>query len=55
MDKVTGYTSAALALIITLGLIVLVGLAQPVPGELWSAFGVVVGFFFGQSIKTAKA
>jgi hypothetical protein len=55
MDKITNNTAAALAMIITLGLIVLIALGQPVPGELWSAFGVVIGFFFGRGSNTAKA
>lgn len=55
MQKVTDSTAAALALVITIGLIVLIALAQPVPGELWSAFGVVIGFFFGRGSNTAKA
>lgn len=54
METVTNNTAAALAVIITLGLIVLIALAQPVPGELWSAFGVVIGFFFGRGSNTAK-
>lgn len=55
MDKITNNTAAALAVIITLGLIVLIALGQPVPGELWGAFGVVIGFFFGRGSNTAKA
>lgn len=55
MDKLTNGTAAALAVIITLGLIVLIALAQPVPTELWSAFGVVIGFFFGRGSISAKS
>ena len=55
LDKVTNNTAAALAVIITFGLIVLIALSQPVPGELWSAFGVVIGFFFGRGAISAKA
>ncbi len=55
MPTLTDKTSAALAVIITIGLIVLIALSQPVPGELWSAFGVVIGFFFGRVANTAKS
>jgi len=54
MSNVTSSTSAALALIIALGLIVLIALGHAVPGELWSAFGVVIGFFFGAGTSTVK-
>lgn len=54
MDKISSVTSAALAVIVTLGLFVLIGLGQAVPPELYAAFGVVVGFFFGKTPSTAK-
>lgn len=54
-EKVTSATSAALAVIVTIGLIVLIALGMAVPGELWSAFGVVIGFFFGSGIASKKA
>jgi hypothetical protein len=55
MDKITPVTSAVLAVLIVLGLVVLIALGQPVPTELWAAFGTVLGFFFGTSTKAAKA
>lgn len=54
MDKIRNATSSALAVIVTLGLFVLIALGQSVPPELWGAFGVVIGFFFGTSANTAK-
>jgi hypothetical protein len=55
MDRVKGYTSAGLAVVLTVGLIVLIALGQTVPTELWGAFGVIVGFFFGQASSGSKA
>lgn len=43
----TEKVSAALALIITLGIFGLLALAQPVPEFLTAGFGLVLGFFFG--------
>lgn len=40
-------TSAILAILVVIGIFVLLALSQVVPSELWSAFGLVVGFFFG--------
>ena len=54
LSNVPTITSAVLALIIAIGLIALVSLGQAVPGELWSAFGVVIGFFFGTGANTNK-
>lgn len=55
MDKLTTGTASILAILIMIGLIVLIALGQAVPGELWSAFGVVIGFFFGTSKAAAKS
>jgi hypothetical protein len=55
MEKVIPITSAGLAVIVVIGLIALIGLGNDVPGELWSAFGVVIGFFFGQGVSGSKA
>lgn len=54
-EKTQTIISGALAVIVTIGLFVLIALGQVVPGELWSAFGVVIGFFFGSGIAKAKA
>ena len=54
MNNVSSVTSAVLAVLIALGLIVLIALGHSVPGELWSAFGVVIGFFFGTGANTSK-
>lgn len=55
MERLTNATSSILAIVILLGVIVLIALSQPVPGELWSAFGVVIGFFFGSNKPALKA
>lgn len=55
MEKLTNGTASILAILIMLGLVLLIALGQPVPGELWSAFGVVIGFFFGTSKPAPKA
>jgi hypothetical protein len=54
-EKILNGTSAALAVIVILGLLALIALGQTPPGELWSAFGVVIGFFFGSGVGKAKA
>ena len=54
MQNISNYTSAVLALIIAIGLIALIALGQVVPGELWGAFGTVIGFFFGTGANTSK-
>ena len=55
MNNIPSYVSAALAVIVSIGLIVLIALGIAVPGELWSAFGVVIGFFFGTNTNGVKS
>lgn len=50
-ENIAGY----LALLITIGIFVLLVLSQPVPGELWAGFGLVLGFFYGNQTGTARA
>jgi len=50
MTNVSEYVSAALALTVTIGIIVLVALNLSVPTEIWTAFSMVLGFFFGRQI-----
>jgi len=54
VKEIPSYVSAALAVIVSIGLIVLIALGISVPGELWSAFGVVIGFFFGTNTNSLK-
>jgi hypothetical protein len=51
----TEIVSAALALIITIGLFVLLALGQPIPDFLTSGFGLVLGFFFGNQTGILSA
>lgn len=55
MDKLNEATAPILAFVLTLGVVVMVALGQPVPAEIWTAFGVVVGFFFGTGKSAPKA
>lgn len=50
MTNVSEYVSAALAMVVTVGIIILVVLDLIVPPELWTAFTLVLGFFFGRQI-----
>ena len=51
----TQNVTGALAIIVTLGIFVLLALSQAVPSELWTGFGLILGFFFGNSTGTAHA
>lgn len=55
MNKLNEATAPILAFALTLGVIAMVVLGQPVPAEIWTAFGVVVGFFFGTGKAAPKA
>lgn len=55
MDRIKPIASAVLAVVVLVGVIVLIATGQAVPGELWSAFGVVIGFFFGSGLEQRKA
>ena len=50
-DTVTGF----IAVLVVIGIFVLLGLGQAVPTELWTGFGLVLGFFFGNQTGTARA
>jgi len=47
--------AGVLALLITLGIFVLLALSQAVPAELWTGFGLVLGFFYGNQTGSARA
>jgi 4-hydroxybenzoate polyprenyltransferase len=47
--------SGAIAVIVVLGVFVLLALSQAVPNELWTGFGLVLGFFFGNTAGNARA
>lgn len=50
-ETVTG----ALAFLVVLGVLVLLALSQAVPAELWTGFGLILGFYFGAQTGTARA
>lgn len=50
-ENITGL----LAVIVVLGIFVLLALAQAIPSELWTGFGLILGFYFGQQTGTARA
>jgi len=55
MNNFPQYVSAGLAAIVTIGIIVLIALQLAVPVELWGAFSLVIGFFFGHQAGTGAA
>lgn len=46
---------SALALLVVIGVFVLLGLGQPIPAELWAAFGIIIGYFFGNHTGEIRA
>ena len=50
-ENITG----ALAVIVVLGIFVLLALSQAIPTELWTGFGLILGFFFGNVGGAARA
>ena len=54
MDKIYVVTTAALAVILVLGVLIMLALQVPVPTELWTGFGLVLGFFFGNQTGQAR-
>jgi len=50
-ENITGI----LALLIVIGIFVLLALSQAVPVELWTGFGLILGFFFGNQTGAARA
>lgn len=55
MDNVSRNIGGVLALLVTLGVMVLLALGHVVPVELWSAFALVIGFFFGHQAGQGAA
>lgn len=51
VENVTGI----LAVIVVIGVFVLLGIGQAVPTELWTGFGLILGFFFGNQAGIARA
>jgi hypothetical protein len=44
-----------LAVIVMIGIFVLLVLSMGVPAELWTGFGLILGFFFGNQTGAARA
>lgn len=55
MTNISEYVTAALAVLFVIGIFVLMVLSIVVPPELWTAFGLIIGFFFGNKSGTASA
>lgn len=53
METASEKATAAIAVLITIGVIGMSALRVEVPQQLWTGFGVVLGFFFGQ-VTTAR-
>jgi hypothetical protein len=47
--------TSALALIVVIGVFVMLGLGIAIPVELWAAFGLIIGYFFGNQTGEARA
>lgn len=54
VGKISEYVTAILAVIVVIGIFVLLGLGLAVPVELWTGFGLILGFFFGNQTGTAR-
>ena len=54
-QNIIAYVSSAIAVIVVIGVFVLIGLGQTVGTELWSAFALVLGFFFGHQAGVGAA
>jgi hypothetical protein len=54
MLNVTPYVTAALAVLLVVGVLVMLGLGIVIPPELWAGFGLVLGFFFGNQTGQAQ-
>jgi|WetSurMetagenome_2_1015567.scaffolds.fasta_scaffold04056_3 hypothetical protein len=46
--------TGALAVVVVVGTIALTAIGKPVPPELWSSAGLVLGFYFGHQSGTAR-
>ena len=55
MQNFTSYVGGALAVVVIIGVLVLLALGLAVPVELWSAFALVLGFFFGNQAGQGAA
>jgi hypothetical protein len=54
MSNITPYVTAALAVLLVIGVLVMLGLGIVVPPELWAGWGLVLGFFFGNQTGQAQ-
>ena len=55
MDNFLKAVPGILALIVVIGVFVLQGLAIAISPEMWAAFSVVLGFFFGSAYPAGAA
>jgi hypothetical protein len=53
MNNLSEYVTSILAVLVVLGVFVMLGMSIPIPVELWTAFGVILGFFFGNTTPAA--
>lgn len=54
MDSYVDRITALIALLLTLGVLVLTGFKIEVPAQLWAGFSIVIGFFFGTVTTAAR-
>lgn len=54
IGKTSEYVTAALAVLVVIGIFVLLALGLAVPVELWTGFGLILGFFFGNQTGVAR-
>jgi hypothetical protein len=54
VNNLSEITTAVIALLVVIGTIALIVLGKPVPPELWSWGGIVLGFFYGNAQGVAR-
>ena len=54
METMSEKATATIAVLLTIGILIMSGLRVEVPAQLWAGFATVIGFFFGQ-VTTARA
>lgn len=54
-DSFARIATSAIALFVVVGVFVLLALGIAIPVELWAAFGLIVGYFFGNQTGEARA
>lgn len=54
IENLSETVTSILAFVVVAAVFVLIGMGMSIPPEVWAAFGLVLGFFFGNQTGTAR-